>query len=236
MANQALNGPLNIALFGPPGSGKGTAASTLIEDFGFAHLSTGDMLRAEIKGQTELGKQAEAVMAAGGLVPDQLLHGIVGNALAGVIERGGRILLDGFPRTMVQFEFLEQFLQEHGSQLHAVFFLDMAAEELIERLTGRRICPSCAAVYHVKNMPPKVEGVCDACGTALIQRKDDNVESISERLGAYEKVTMPILKAYEAQGKLIRVESGRQREVVYAEIADALRRILAENAAAAPQG
>lgn len=229
MAEQEKNVSLNIGLFGPPGSGKGTQAATLIEEFGFTHLAPGDLLRQEIREKTPLGLQAEEVMRAGKLVSDEIIHGMVGNFMASVLERQGRILLDGFPRTTGQLEFLEDFLKGHGAQLNGVFFLDIPTEKLIARLTGRRICPSCNAVFHVQSMPPKQDGICDACGTELIQRKDDNRESIEGRLTAYEQQTYPILKAFEAQGKLFRVNGDQAREAVYGEIASKVRQLLQES-------
>ena len=229
MANEQ-NGTLNLALFGPPGSGKGTQAAMLIEEFGFKHLAPGDLLREEIKNKTELGRQAEAVIAAGRLVSDEIIHGMLGRHIAAVVERGGRILLDGFPRTLGQFDFLEQFLAARASRLHGVFFLDLPTEALIGRLTGRRLCGQCGAVYHLQSLPPKVEGLCDVCGGALVQRKDDNRESIQGRLAAYERQTFPVLKAFEAQGKLFRIHADRPREQVYIAIEDKVRRLLGETA------
>ena len=224
------NRALNLALFGPPGSGKGTQASMLIEAFGFTHLAPGDLLREEIKTKTELGLKAEAVIAAGRLVSDDIIHGMLGRHIAAVLERGGRILLDGFPRTLGQFDFLEQFLAGRGSRMHGVFFLDLPTEELIGRLTGRRLCGQCGAVYHVQTLAPKVAGVCDVCGGALVQRKDDNRESIQGRLAAYEQQTFPVLKAFEAQGKLFRIKADQPREEVYAAIEDKVRALLEETA------
>lgn len=234
MANQETYGALNIALFGPPGSGKGTQAVMLIDEFGFVHLSPGDLLRKEIQEKTPLGRQAESVMASGALMPDEVIHGIVGNHVGSVLARKGRILLDGFPRTMPQLQFLEKFLEDGGSELHAVFFLDIDKERLIERLTGRRICESCGAVYHVQTLPSRVEGVCDACGGKLVQRKDDNRESIQERLNAYENQTYPILQAFETQGKLFKVSGDQPRESVYGEIARRVRQLLQETTPTRP--
>jgi adenylate kinase len=165
-------------------------------------------------------------------MPDEVIHGIVGGFIGGILARQGRILLDGFPRTMVQLEFLEQFLKDAGSELHGVFFLEIDKERLIERLTGRRICESCGAVFHIQALPAR--GVCDVCGGKLIQRKDDNRESIQERLNAYEKQTYPILKAFETEGKLIKVNGDQSREVVYGAIAGHLRQLLQKTALAHP--
>jgi adenylate kinase len=204
----------------------------LIEEFGFTHLAPGDLLRKEIQEETPLGLQAEGVMRAGRLVSDEIIHGMIGKQVAAVLERQGRILFDGFPRTVGQLEFLESFLARYGSRLPAVFFLDIPQERLIERLTGRRICTRCNAVYHIQTLPPSVEGVCDACGGPLIQRKDDNRESIQGRLRAYEEQTYPVRQAFETQGKLVRVDGDQPREAVYEAIAREVRRLLEETALA----
>lgn len=217
------NGALNIALFGPPGSGKGTQAETLIKEFGFVHLAPGDLLRKEVAEKTPLGLQVDGIMKAGQLVSDDIIHSILGNNIQAVVEKQGRILLDGFPRTLVQLEFLQDCLAKFGTQLHGVFFLDVDKEVLIERLEGRRTCSSCGAVYHVKNMPPKTEGKCDACGADLYQRKDDNRESIEGRLETYLRQTDPVRKAFEEQGKLMRINASQPRETVYGMIAGKIR-------------
>lgn len=226
------NGALNIALFGPPGSGKGTQAETLIKDFEFVHLAPGDLLRKEVAEKTPLGLQVDGIMKAGQLVSDDTIHAILGNNISAVVGRKGRILLDGFPRTLVQLDFLEKCLTSFGTALQGVFFLDVDKEILIERLEGRRTCSACGAVYHVKNMPPREEGKCDACGAALYQRKDDNRESIEGRLDTYLRQTDPVRKAFEATGKLIRINASQPREVVYGQIAGQIRQWLKETAEA----
>jgi len=226
MSREELDSALNIGLFGPPGSGKGTQAASLIDQFGFVPLAPGDLLRKEIREKTPLGQAAEAVMAAGQLVSDGIVNEMVGGTMAAVLERGGRILLDGFPRTLAQLEFLEDFLGRRASRLHGVFSLDIPNERLIERLTGRRICETCAALYHVQSLPPRQEGICDACGGRLVQRKDDNRESIQERLAAYERQTEPVLRALEGEGKLIRIPADRPREAIYGEIAERVQALL----------
>lgn len=223
---------LNIALFGPPGSGKGTAAERLIQDFGFVHMAPGDLLRKEVADKTPLGVQVDGIMKAGQLVSDEIIHSILGNHIAAIVERKGRILLDGFPRTLVQMEFLDQCLARFDTALHAVFFLDAGQETLIERLEGRRVCTACGAVFHVKNKPPRVAGVCDLCGAALYQRKDDNRESIEGRLATYLKQTDPVRQAFEAQGKLVRVDADQSAGYVYERISEKIQQLLEETAGA----
>lgn len=221
-----MNSALNIALFGPPGSGKGTAAERLIQDYGFIHMAPGDLLRKEVAEKTPLGLQVDGIMKAGQLVSDDIIHSILGNNIAAVVENKGRILLDGFPRTLVQLEFLDTCLARFQSKLHAVFFLDASEQTLIERLEGRRVCSACGAVFHVKNKPPRQEGTCDLCGGALYQRKDDNRESIEGRLNAYLKQTDPVRQAFEAQGKLVRVDANQPAGVVYERIAAMMQSML----------
>ena len=148
---------------------------------------------------------------------------ILGNNIAAVLEKQGRILLDGFPRTLVQLEFLEKCLAKFNTKLSGVFFLDVDKETLIERLEGRRSCPDCGAVYHVKNVPSRVEGICNVCGGKLYQRKDDNRESIEGRLETYLRQTEPVRKAFEERGLLTRIDASQPREVVYNIIAGKLR-------------
>lgn len=218
---------MNIVLFGPPGSGKGTHAETLVKEFGFIHLSTGDLLRKEVREKTELGVQAEKLMTAGQLVSDEIIHGMIANFVKPVIDNKGRVLCDGFPRTLPQLDFLVSFLERCGSQLDMIFVLEIPNEMLIQRLTGRRSCPACGAVYHIVNMPPKLDGVCDACHGALIQRKDDVREAIEERLATYEKQTFPVLQAIETKGlKVAKIDASLQREVCYTQIAGYVREFL----------
>ncbi|MCL5271609.1 MAG: adenylate kinase [bacterium] len=216
-----------IALFGPPGSGKGTQAEYLVRDYDLYHLSTGDLLRAEIKQGTPLGRQADEVIKSGALMPDAIIQGMIRNQVNSVLGEKAGILFDGFPRTAAQADFLDGLLAELGLAMKAVVFLAIDAEKLIDRLTGRRTCRNCGAVYHVKSSPSRREEVCDKCGGPLYQRPDDNRDSIAERLAAYERQTYPVLQAYENKGLLVRVDGDQSREAVYRDIAGALDRILA---------
>lgn len=219
--------PLILALFGPPGSGKGTQAHLLVEEFGFAHLATGDLLRLEIRDKTPLGLQAEAVMKSGGLVSDDLVQRMLSEHMLRALESRRGILLDGFPRTAAQFEFLERFLGEHGHRLDAVFNLEVTMEVLITRLTGRRLCRVCGRVYHVVNMPAKVEGRCDDDSGELYQRADDTRESIEKRMEVYESQTRPVLEAFQQRQVLLGIPANEEARIVHPRLAVQIRRLLA---------
>ena len=168
---------LRAVLLGPPGAGKGTQAVRLVEKYEIPHISTGDIFRKNIKEGTELGKKAQEYMNAGALVPDELVVDLVKDRLQQDDCKNG-FLLDGFPRTIFQAEKLDEFLSESNQKMDIVINLKVEKEALIKRLTGRRVCKKCGASYHIVNIPPKKEGVCDICGGELIQRKDDNIETV----------------------------------------------------------
>jgi len=194
-----------IILLGAPGAGKGTAAVRLVTRLGVKHVSSGDLLRQAVKQGTAAGKEAEGFMKRGELVPDAL----IGRIIADLLAAGGRdakYLLDGFPRTVAQAEMLERVVTEQGGRIRATVMMDVDEAILIDRLAGRRVCPTCAAGYHVRNLPPKVTGVCDACGTALVQRPDDNPETVQNRLAVFNKQTAPLIAWYQARQTLVRVE------------------------------
>lgn len=197
----------NIILMGPPGAGKGTQATDLVERYHIPHISTGDMFREAIKNKTPLGQKAEAIIARGDLVPDDVTVGLVKERLSQDDCANG-YLLDGFPRTIPQAEALEEIGKEIGRPVNAVIDISVPEEVLIDRIGGRRVCPKCGASYHVRNMKPKVEGKCDHCGSDLIQRKDDNPESFKVRLENYYKQTAPVSDFYEAR-KLLRRYDGQ---------------------------
>ncbi len=197
----------NIILMGPPGAGKGTQATDLVERYHIPHISTGDMFREAIKNKTPLGQKAEAIIARGDLVPDDITVGLVKERLSQDDCANG-YLLDGFPRTIPQAEALEEIGKEIGRPVNAVIDISVPEEVLIDRIGGRRVCPKCGASYHVRNMKPKVEGKCDHCGSDLIQRKDDNPESFKVRLENYYKQTAPVSDFYEAR-KLLRRYDGQ---------------------------
>ena len=200
-----------VILMGPPGGGKGTQAKSLTVAMGIPHISTGDMLRAARREGTELGRKADAYIAAGQLVPDELVNGIVAERLAN--ETAG-YLLDGYPRTIAQAD----ALAAAGQAVDAVVLIDVPDELLVERIVGRQSCAACGAVFHVKNMPSKVEGVCDHCGGALMQRSDDREDVVRSRLAAYHAQTQPLVDYYSERGVLFRVDGNAPVEAVFAEI------------------
>ena len=191
----------NIVLMGPPGAGKGTLATKLKENLHLTHISTGDMFREAIKNQTELGKLAKSYLDSGNLVPDEVTIGLVKERLSKDDCATG-FLLDGFPRTLVQAEALDRLSKEINRPIETVINLDCDTNELIRRISGRRVCKNCGAPYHVDTMKPKVDGVCDICGGPLYQRADDNEEALKVRLQHYVTSTKPLLDYYEEQGIL----------------------------------
>ena len=192
---------MRAVLLGPPGAGKGTQAVRLVEKYGVPQISTGDIFRKNIKEGTELGKKAQEYMNAGGLVPDELVVDLVKDRLMQDDCANG-YLLDGFPRTIAQAEQLDEFLKEQGTKLDAVINFEVGYDTLMERLTGRRLCKACGASYHIKNFPPKTDGVCDKCGGELIQRDDDTEETARKRIEVYEESTAPLIEYYTKSGDL----------------------------------
>ncbi len=187
-----------IVLLGPPGSGKGTQAEMMEDELGLVRLSTGDLLREAVRNQTELGKQAKVFMDSGGLVPNELVIGLMKEKIDGL--KGG-FILDGFPRTVQQAEFLDEIME-----LDAAINLDVDDDELVSRLTKRRSCPQCNAVYHLLYKPPKKEDSCDKCSSALYQRSDDTEETVRQRLKVYRDNTFPLIEYYRKKNKLVDIE------------------------------
>ena len=212
---------LRTILLGPPGAGKGTQAAKIVEKYGIPHISTGDIFRENIKKGTELGKKAQEYMNRGELVPDDLVIEIATTRLLEDDCKNG-FLLDGFPRTVYQAEKLDEFLQSHDSKIDNVIDIAVGKDELIERLTGRRVCKSCGASFHVVNIPPKQEGICDYCGGELIQRADDNLETVTNRIDVYEDQTMPLIDYYEKEGTLTHIDGSTGLDNVFADIVSAL--------------
>ena len=208
---------MRAVLLGPPGAGKGTQAVRLVEKYGVPQISTGDIFRKNIKEGTELGRKAQEYMNAGQLVPDELVVDLVKDRLMQDDCVNG-YLLDGFPRTIFQAEQLDAFLAENGQKLDAVINFEVGHDELITRLTGRRVCKKCGAGYHIKNMPPKVEGICDKCGGELEQRKDDNVETAENRIVVYNESTAPLIGYYSETGALKNFDAEKDPAVVFEEI------------------
>ena len=212
---------LRTILLGPPGAGKGTQAAKIVEKYHIPHLSTGDIFRENIKNGTELGKKAQEYMNRGELVPDDLVIEIATTRLLADDCAEG-FLLDGFPRTVYQAEKLDEFLAAHGSKIDKVLDIAVEKEELMVRLTGRRVCKACGASYHVVNIPPKKEGICDVCGGPLVQRADDNAETVANRIEVYEAQTMPLIEYYEKAGNIAHIDGATGLESVFADIVKAL--------------
>ncbi|MBF0842842.1 MULTISPECIES: adenylate kinase [Mammaliicoccus] len=204
---------MNIILMGLPGAGKGTQASEIVKKYPIPHISTGDMFRKAIKEETDLGKQAKSYMDRGELVPDEVTIGIVRERLAEEDAKKG-FLLDGFPRTVEQADALNDILSSLGREVDAVINIQVPEEELMNRLTGRRICEICGTTYHLVFNPPKVEGICDLDGGKLYQREDDNPETVANRLSVNVKQTKPLLDFYENQGVLKNIDGSREIENV----------------------
>ena len=203
---------LNIILMGPPGAGKGTQAKKLIAELGIPHISTGDMFREAIKNGTPLGKLAASYINDGHLVPDDVTIGLVKERLSQDDCAKG-FLLDGFPRTIPQAEALEKISKEIGREISHVIDIETPKEELVRRICGRRVCKKCGAPYHIINIKPKVDGVCDICGGELVQRPDDNEEALTVRLEAYTKSTKPLLEFYEKKGLLKEFDGSSSAEL-----------------------
>lgn len=212
---------LRTILLGPPGAGKGTQAVKIVEKYGVPHISTGDIFRENIKNGTELGKKAQEYMNKGELVPDDLVIDLATSRLLEPDCKNG-FLLDGFPRTVYQAEKLDEFLSAHDSKIDVVLDIAVEKEELITRLTGRRVCKACGASFHVVNVPPKKEGVCDFCGGELIQRADDNLETVTNRIEVYEGQTMPLIDYYEKAGNIAHINGAAELDEVFAEIVKAI--------------
>ena len=210
---------MQLMLLGAPGSGKGTQAKRLVDRFGIPQISTGDMLRSAVGRETRLGLEAKLFMDRGALVPDEVVIGIVEERL-GAGDCSGGFILDGFPRTVPQAEALEAF-----APLDAVVNVDVPEEDLVQRLSGRRTCKACGAIYHVVSSPASVDGVCDACDGALYQRSDDNEASILERLEQYRSKTAPLERWYGERDVLLRVDGTGSPEGVYERILTALEAI-----------
>jgi len=212
---------LNIVFIGPPGSGKGTQAKRLADSNHVPHISTGDILREAVRNTTELGKQAEPIMASGGLVPDDLMIGIIHERLQQADAASG-FILDGFPRTVVQAEKLEKVLVGNGhGDLQVLHFL-VPDEIIVRRIVSRRSCPSCNAIYHLENAPSKVEGVCDRCGSALVARTDDTEEAVRKRLDAFRKQTLPVVDFYRQKQSLKDVDGNGPVDQVFERIEKSL--------------
>lgn len=204
-------------LFGPPGAGKGTQAAKISEKYHIPHISTGDIFRANIKEGTPLGKKASEYMNQGLLVPDELVCDLVEDRVMQA-DCGEGYLLDGFPRTVFQAEHFDAFLKKNGGELEKVIDIEVPDERIIPRMAGRRICSGCGASYHMINMPPKKEGICDTCGAELYQRDDDKEETVKNRLNVYHDQTSPLIGYYTEKGKNAVVDGDKSVDEVFAGI------------------
>lgn len=212
---------MQLILMGLPGAGKGTQAEFIKEDYNIPHISTGDMFRLAIEEGTELGKVAKSHIDSGSLVPDEVTNGIVEERLSREDCNEG-FLLDGFPRTLPQAKALEAIGKRIDKDIDYVIYVDVPEDILLERLTGRRVCPKCGASYHIIFNKPKQDGICDHDGIELIHREDDNEETMQNRLDAYTEQTEPLLDFYRDQNKLISVNGDQQIDKVFKELKEKL--------------
>lgn len=213
---------LRAVLLGPPGAGKGTQAAKIVEKYDVPHISTGDIFRKNIKEGTALGKKAQEYMNAGELVPDELVVDLVVDRLSQDDCKAKGFLLDGFPRTTFQAEELDKFLEKNGLKMDVVINLEVSDEELMVRLTGRRVCKACGASFHVVNVPPKQEGVCDVCGGVLEQRKDDNEETAANRIKVYNEQTAPLIGYYTKSGVIANFNGEQALDDVFKQIVETI--------------
>jgi len=204
---------MRIILLGPPGAGKGTQAKTLANKINLPHISTGDLLRQNVTQDTNLGKQAKAFMNKGTLVPDDLVTQMLDRRIEQPDIKNG-FILDGYPRNINQARALDNMLGERNIKIDLVIYLDTSLPVIIQRLTGRLVCKECGANFHIKNMPPKVNGICDNCGGRLYQRTDDQEATIKRRLSVYEKETSVLIQYYESQQKLQRLIADEEAQIV----------------------
>lgn len=214
---------MRVILLGPPGAGKGTQAKLISEKFSIPHISTGDIFRANIKEKTSLGIEAKRYIDNGQLVPDEVTIGIVKDRLTKDDCDNG-FLLDGFPRTVAQAEALDEFLKGINKDLDVALLIKVPEEFILERMTGRRVCTSCGASYHIRFNPPKIEGKCDICDNELIQRKDDTEATVKERLEVYSKQTYPLINYYKDNGIISEVNGTESIDEVFGNISNILGR------------
>ncbi len=205
---------MNLVFLGPPGAGKGTQAKKLSGDLGLVHISTGDILRDAVSKGTPLGRKAKEYIDRGDLVPDDLMIALIEE----VLPPGGGVIFDGFPRTIPQAQALDELLERKRMAIDGVILFELDDEEIVRRLTGRRTCPSCGAVYHLIYNPPKKDEICDHCGAKLTQRDDDREEVVRKRLQVYRDQTAPLIDYYAEKNKLIRLDAGRPIEEIYGDL------------------
>lgn len=208
---------MRIILLGPPGAGKGTQAVNLAQRLKLAHISTGDILRQNVSGGTDLGRQAKSYMDSGGLVPDDLVTRMLQRRISEPDAQKG-FILDGYPRNINQAKALDEMLEKKNTGIDLVVYLDTSEAVIIQRLSGRLVCKACGAIFHRKNMPPKIEMLCDKCGGTLYQRTDDKEETIKTRLAVYKKEVSALIQYYEAGGKLHCLSADEEADMVLSKI------------------
>ena len=211
----------HFIFLGAPGVGKGTQAQRLAQLIGLPHVSTGDMLRASVQSGSAIGVRAAAVMESGALVSDEIIIGIVAERLL-LADAAAGVVFDGFPRTIHQANALDDLLAGRGDQIAAVLHIELADEEIVERLSGRRVCATCGAIYHVRYHPPAVEGICDVCGGGLLQREDDQPAVIRKRLAVYQAETEPLIAYYHDRSAYHLVSGEGEADEVFSRIVKAV--------------
>ena len=212
---------MKIIMLGAPGAGKGTQAKMIAEKFGIPHISTGDIFRANIKNGTELGKKAKEYMDKGQLVPDELTVEILLDRVAADDCKNGYVL-DGFPRTIPQADVLDKELTKLGDKVDFAINVDVPDENIVRRMSGRRACLKCGATYHIEHIPPKQEGICDKCGSELVQRDDDKPETVQNRLSVYHEQTQPLIDFYNKKNILKSVDGTKDMQEVFSDIVNIL--------------
>lgn len=215
---------MKIIMLGAPGAGKGTQAEKICERYELPHISTGDIFRENIKQGTELGKKAKGYMDAGQLVPDELVCDLVIDRVHQPDTEKGYVL-DGFPRTLPQAEVFDKAMADAGEELDAIIDMELPDDDLVIRMTGRRVCPKCGAGYHTQFIPPKKEGICDECGSELITRDDDKIDTFKKRLAVYKEETQPLVGHYKKTGKLHEIDGRTGLEPGFADISGILDKL-----------
>ncbi len=205
---------MNLVFLGPPGAGKGTQAKRLAREKGLVHISTGDILRDAVKRGTPLGLKAKEFMEKGQLVPDDLIIALIEE----VMPPKGGVIFDGFPRTVPQAQALDEMLERKSLRLSKVILFEVDEDTVVERLSGRRTCPSCGAVYHIKFNPPKEDEICDRCKSPLVQREDDKEEVVRNRLRVYREQTAPLIDYYRQRDILVSLDASKDIESVYSDL------------------
>ena len=208
---------MKIIMLGAPGAGKGSQASRIAKEYQLPHISTGDIFRANLKEETELGKRAKSFMDKGELVPDDITIAMLLDRIHKEDCKNGYIL-DGFPRTIPQAEALKEALAKKDEKIDLALDVEATDELIIKRMAGRRTCPACGAIYHIVTLPPKTEGICDRCGADLIQRKDDNEETVKNRLKIYHEVTEPLISYYKKEGILEEIDGAEELDKVFEKV------------------